>query len=283
MAGSDYCVLQEHCILQRPCARETQCGSVLSVFFFETAKQAGGMDAENARGLGLVVGGGGENLLDVIVFQFAKGEELVSGRRDVHVRRGFSAAVLLEVVANLFGQVGGVNVALGGEDHGALHDVFEFADVARPGIVLQERGGGGSRAGERFLKFAVEVLQQFKGKGDDVFIALAERRDVERYDIEAVVEVFAEAALRDRLLQASVGGGDQADVDLDEMGSAEAHEAAFFEDAEKLGLDAGRHVSDFVEEKGSAGGAFEQAFFAAAGVGKGAGLKSKEFAFEQRV
>ena len=97
----------------------------------------------------------------------------------------------------------------------------------------------------------------------DVFAACAQRRQVDRDDVEAVVEVFAEAALADGLAKVDVGGGDDADVDLDLVDSAEVHEALVLEDAQDLGLGVQAHVADFVEEERAAVGDFEEPFLAA--------------------
>ena len=66
-------------------------------------------------------------------------------------------------------------------------------------------------------------------------------------------------------------------------GAAQALEGAVFQNLQQLGLHAGRHVGDFVQEESAAAGAFEQAFFAAAGVGEGARLVAEQLAFQQCV
>ena len=57
----------------------------------------------------------------------------------------------------------------GREDHGALDHIFQFSDVARPGILLQEFGSSGSESGEFLSQFAVEVLHEFECERHDVF------------------------------------------------------------------------------------------------------------------
>jgi hypothetical protein len=59
-------------------------------------------------------------------------------------------------------------------------------------------------------------------QGQDVVDALAQRRQPQRNDVQAVVEIFAEAAVGDALAQVGVGGGDDAHVDLDDLLAAEA-------------------------------------------------------------
>jgi hypothetical protein len=46
---------------------------------------------------------------------------------------------------------------------------------------------------------------------------VAQRRQVERQDLEAVEEILAKAALCDQAIEVGVGGGDDADVDLDRL------------------------------------------------------------------
>ena len=40
-----------------------------------------------------------------------------------------------DVIADLFRQVAGVDIAFGREDHGALDHVLQFANISRPRIV----------------------------------------------------------------------------------------------------------------------------------------------------
>ena len=59
-----------------------------------------------------------------------------------------------------------------------------------------------------------ELGEEFAGEERDVFLAVAQGRDVEGDDVEAVEEVFAEVAAGDLLFEVFVGGGDDADVDV---------------------------------------------------------------------
>ena len=63
--------------------------------------------------------------------------------------------------------------------------------------------------------------------------------------------------------------------------AADAAELALLEDAEELGLDAGRHLADLVEEERAAVGELEAARAAVAGAGEGAALVAEELALEQ--
>ncbi len=58
---------------------EYQARSVVEMLLLQSAQQRRGMDPQDARGLSLVLAAGGEHLVDVVLFQFVQGEELVAG------------------------------------------------------------------------------------------------------------------------------------------------------------------------------------------------------------
>ena len=169
----------------------------------------------------------------------------------------------------------------GGEDGGALDDVFEFAHVAGPVVGLEENEGALGEleraAGALFGNPAEEEL----GERADVLDAFAERRDVDADDVEAVEQVLAEGAGFDGAFGLAVGGGDDADVGAQGLVAADAGELAFLEDAEELGLDEHGHFADFVEEEGAAVALFEAADALLHGTGERAFLVAEEFGFEQ--
>src|SRR5262249_14308522 len=107
-------------------------------------------------------------------------------------------------------------------DEGAVHDVLELADVARPGVAAEARQRLGAEALVRPLAL-VELRQEEVGEQLDVVAALAERRHRDGEDGEPVEEVFAQLPLGDRLLRVAVGGGEYADVTLHRLVAADAY------------------------------------------------------------
>ena len=73
------------------------------------------MDAEDSGGLGFVVGGGSQDFLDVVVFEFAEGDEGTRVGRgsgdDVGI--GQSQGNRARVITDFFGEGDGVDVAFG--------------------------------------------------------------------------------------------------------------------------------------------------------------------------
>jgi hypothetical protein len=72
-----------------------------------------------------------------------------------------------------------------------------------------------------------------------------------------VVQVKAEAAFVNELIEIVVGGGDDPAVDFPFLAFAKAADAAVFDNVQQLGLKFGRRVSDFVQVERSPIGLFD--------------------------
>ena len=102
-------------------------------------------------------------------------------------------------------------------------------------------------------------------------------------DVQAVVEVLAEAALLDRAAQVDVGGGHDAHVHLDRVHAAQAHELALLHDAQQLGLGLEGDVADLVEEERALVGQLEEALLGVDGAGEGALHVAEEVRLQEVV
>ena len=108
------------------------------------------------------------------------------------------------------------------------------------------------------------ALQEVLGEQRDVVAPVAQRRDRHGDDVQAVVEVLAEAPLAHGGPQILVGGGDQAQVDL-QRPPAEPLDLALLQHAQELDLDVRRDLADLVEEQRAAVGLHEAAVVALGG------------------
>ena len=117
----------------------------------------------------------------------------------------------------------------------------------------------------------------------NVFAALAQRRQLDVKDVETIEEVGAELPFLDEQLEVLVGGGDDAEIDLDGLVAADAHDLALLQDAQQVGLRLEADVADLVEEDRAAFGDFELALLAVLRSGECAFLVAEQFAFEQRL
>src|SRR5262249_59230111 len=111
-----------------------------------------------------------------------------------------------------------------------------------------------------------------------VVAALAQRRQVDGEDAEAVIQVRPELALRRPGLQVAVRGGDESDVRPDGLAAADALEGLVLQQAQHLRLKRQRHVADLVEEQRAARDLLELADAPAVGAGKRALLVAEQLA-----
>ena len=168
-------------------------------------------------------------------------------------------------------------------DHRPCQGVLQLPDVARPGSFPDRREGLG---GERKLAPAVpplHALEDVLGQGRDVLGAVAERRDDDPGDVEAVEQVLAEPAGRDLFGQVAVRGRDDAGIGAESLGPTDALELPLLEDAEDLGLGRRGQLAHLVEEDGAAGRTLEPAGLLAVGSGEGTALVAEELALDQAL
>ena len=102
------------------------------------------------------------------------------------------------------------------------------------------------------LSSSAYLREQRLGDDEHVVAALAQRRQPEVDDVEAVVEVLAELARLDHLLEVAVGRGDDADVDLLGLAVADAEDDPLLQRAQQLHLQLQRQLADLVEEQRAA-------------------------------
>lgn len=111
---------------------------------------------------------------------------------------------------------------------------------------------------------------------------IAQRRDFDAQDVDAVVEVATEAIV-DELREIAVGGGEDPGVEGLVACASERAEAHDLERAKQLGLQVGRHFADLVEQDRASAGLCEVAPVVGVRPGKGAGQVTEELTFEQVV
>jgi hypothetical protein len=247
-------------------------------------------DVEQAGGLGAVIVAAFEDGEDVLTFQLAQGEWRRVGRggEGVPGRGGGRGYGRERGRGRLGGARGGEGEVVGfeeggrlAEDDGAFDDVLEFADVAGPVVVVEGLEAGVAEARDMDAVLAGEALEEVLGEKGDILPAFAEGGDVDGDDVEAEVEVLAELLAGDAQFELAVGGGEDADIDLDGAGAPDPFELAFLEDAQEFGLDDGGDFADLVEEEGPAVGELEAALALGDGAGEGAFFVAEELAFDE--
>src|SRR3546814_5421369 len=82
--------------------------------------------------------------------------------------------------------------------------------------------------------------------------ALAQRRQPDRHDVEAIEQILAEGALTDELAQVAVRRGDDPHVRLDRRAAADGGVLALLQHTQQPRLGLERHVADLVEKQRAA-------------------------------
>src|SRR5437870_7104605 len=234
------------------------------------------MDLENPSGLGQVPADTLEDPQDDLLLELIRG--LVE-------RKGFGRPNLRDLLGQRHVQRQIVELDDGrlGQDHAALDDVLALTHVARPPVGVQ----GGQRLGRKPLDSLVEpsvvAPDEMIDEQRDVLDALAQRRHHDRHYVEPVVEIFAEGAAADGLLEVRVRRGDEAHVDLDRPGAADPLDLALLEYPQELGLELGPQGADLVEEERAALRELELAKLALVGAGERTLLVAEQVGLDESL
>ena len=170
-----------------------------------------------------------------------------------------------------------------GEDEGPVERRLQLADVAGPGVAGEEVEDLGVEPARVGAEVAGELDDEVLDEGREVLEAAAQRRELDRDDVEAVEEVLAELVPLDGVLEVEVGGRDDLRVGLDGLRPADALELLVLDDAQELGLDAERGLADLVEEDRPPLRELEPARLPPVGAGEGALLVPEELRLGERL
>src|SRR5258708_26452933 len=115
----------------------------------------------------------------------------------------------------------------------------------------------------------------------DIGAALEQRWKHKRKNIQAEIEVLAEAARFHGGGEIDVGESDEARLDAQRLRAAEAFERAFLQNAQKFSLRSGRERGDLIKNDGAVAAELEAAELALNGASESTPLVAEEFAFDK--
>src|SRR3972149_6968461 len=115
----------------------------------------------------------------------------------------------------------------------------------------------------------------------DVFLALPQGGQMNRNEVEAIEEVFAEAAVLDLVFEVLVGGRYQPHVYLDPLRAPDGLYLLFLEHAQEFHLRLPGHLGYLVKEEGPVAGDLEEPLLIDDGPREGALDVSEQFALKQ--
>ena len=93
----------------------------------------------------------------------------------------------------------------------------------------------------------------------DIFLAIAQRRQMDVEDVEAVKQVLAQMAAAHRFLGHLIGGRHHPHVHFEFGLAAQPPHLGIFQNAQQLGLRLQGHFADFVQQQRAVLGHFEAA------------------------
>ena len=159
-----------------------------------------------------------------------------------------------------------VEVSTARQDHRALDEVLELADVARPVIARQRvhRASAGI-VSMPLVHAAARTSARSGGRAAGCPRGVRAAAGLhDREDVQAVVEIAAGTSLAATIsFEVAIGRRDEPHVDADRPRAAEPLELLLLQDAQQLRLQLERDVADLVEEQRAAVGELEPADAAA--------------------
>src|SRR6185312_4733234 len=134
-------------------------------------------------------------------------------------------------------------------DHGALDDITQLANVARPRVRLQQRARRVVHTFDRHAVLPAEFANEVSGQQRDIVGPLAQWRQRDLEYVEAVEQVLAKKPVADRGRNRPIRCRQHANVEMNFLASAKPARVAVFENAQKLWLERHRHFRDLVQKQ----------------------------------
>ena len=137
-------------------------------------------------------------------------------------------------------------------DHRSLDDIAQLSNVSRPRVSSEGIQAISANTLDSLLVFPVEFLDEVRDEQRQILEPVAQRRQLDGVNVETVVEVLAQSPLADRLMQRTIGCGEDSHVDRQLFACAETENSLLFENTEQFGLHLRPHLGDLVEQKAAA-------------------------------
>src|SRR5271154_4398749 len=167
------------------------------------------------------------------------------------------------------------------QDYRAFDHVLELAHISRPAVADQPLHRFALDAGYLAPDFHAEAADEVVHEWRNIFVAFAQRRQLNGKHVQTVEQILAEGSLGGRSKKIAVSCSDHTHVDLDQIRTAEPFELMFLEDTQQLRLQIRRHVADLVQEDCSAVRELETADAAIDRAGEGSLLMTEQLAFDK--
>ena len=165
--------------------------------------------------------------------------------------------------------------------HSPLDHIFQFPHIPGKRITQEELARHGGKPFQRLIHLAGAGFQHMLRDDHDVLLPLAQGRNHDLHDVQAIKQIFPKPPLRHFLAKILLRRTNQAHIDVDPVVPSDALELPFLEHPQQLHLDDRRNFPDFVEEQGPAMRQLESSAPLLHRPGKGPLLVAKELRLQQ--
>ena len=138
------------------------------------------------------------------------------------------------------------------KNNAAFDEVFEFAHIAGPVVVHQRVHRAGRNHIDWFLHAFGVSLREVSNKERNILFTFPQRRNHDRKDVKPVVEIVAKLVVGNLLREICIGGGHHPHIHVYRFSASQAFKFLFLEDAQELGLEFERDITDLIKKEGAA-------------------------------
>src|SRR4029453_17945049 len=163
------------------------------------------------------------------------------------------------------------------DDQGPLEHVAQLTDIAGPIVTTKCV----HRLRRQLCPVAAELAEKARREEQNVVAPLPQWGKANVEDVQTIVEVLAERPIRHGIVQMSIGGGDDADVDADRPRATQSQELTLLEHTQELRLRRRRHLGDLVKKQHTAGGQFNLTRLRLLRAGERSTLESEELGLKE--
>src|SRR6516225_11951086 len=142
--------------------------------------------------------------------------------------------------------------AIVGQDDTARNVVLQLSNVPRPAVANYGTHGFLGNGFDRFVHRRSKLLNEIFHELRNIGLPFAQWRQINRKSIQAVVQIPAEFAALNHLLQVLVGCSNDANINSRSPRASNGLKLTLLKHAQQLGLKLQRHVSYLVEKEGAA-------------------------------
>ena len=123
-----------------------------------------------------------------------------------------------------------------GHNDRPVNHVFQFANIARPGVAPEDIQGAGIDIFDGKTVLLVELGNEMLSQYGNIRQAVPQRRKAQLEHIEAIVQILAEGARLNRFFRILVGGGNDPDIYRDGPGGPQGQDVLILKDPKYFGL-----------------------------------------------